>query len=62
MVLIMKVCWETFKATLGLIGKSLVPFAGTCKMDDCHKRTSPTFNVRRPCLSYQTSLTTQVMS
>ena len=62
MVLIMKVCWEISRATLGLIGKSSVPFAGTCKMDDCHKRTSPTFNVRRPYLSYQASSTTQVMS
>ena len=62
MVLIMKVCWETFRVTLGLIGKSSVPFAGTCKMDDCHRRISPSFNVRRPYLSYQAFSTTQVMS
>ena len=61
MVLIMKVCWEDFRATLSLIGSSLVPFAGTCKMDDYRKKTSPTFNVRRPCLSYQACSTTQVM-
>lgn len=61
MVLIMKVCWDTFMVVLGLIGKSSVPFAGTCKMDACHRRTLPTFNVRRLCPSYQAYSTMRAM-